>query len=182
MTKNTATKHFLDSARFRKQLPYEYHIYYALTIPESAYKNSNNIVKFVKTTTLYWDISCAVDRQHNLHVESIYACNTKSCIIFSTLIYVETESFSKVASEFLFVCDFTIVLEDFQKIQRRLSENNLPLCTFSLSSLLDGYTVSDVVMYWREEPVVGVDKAELPQFTIVGWETNERKIKLATGM
>ncbi len=47
---------------------------------------------------------------------------------------------------------------------------------------LDGYTVSDVVMYWREEPVVGVDKAELPQFTIVGWETNERKIKLATGM
>ena len=41
--------------------------------------------------------------------------------------------------------------------------------------------MSDVVMYWREEPVVGVDKAELPQFTIVGWETNERKIKLATG-
>ena len=36
-------------------------------------------------------------------------------------------------------------------------------------------------MYWREEPVVGVDKAELPQFTIKTWETNERKIKLATG-
>ena len=88
----------------------------------------------------------------------------------------------EIAFEFLFVCDFTIVLEDFQKIQRRLSENILPYCTFSLSSLLDGYTVSDVVMYWREEPVVGVDKAELPQFTIVGWETNERKIKLATGM
>jgi gamma-aminobutyric acid receptor subunit beta len=45
----------------------------------------------------------------------------------------------------------------------------------------DGYTVSDVVMYWRDEPVVGVEDAELPQFTIVGWETNERKIKLATG-
>ena len=24
-------------------------------------------------------------------------------------------------------------------------------------------------------------EAELPQFTIMGWETNERKIKLATG-
>ena len=47
--------------------------------------------------------------------------------------------------------------------------------------LTDGYTVSDVVMYWREEPVVGVDEAELPQFTIVAWATNERKIKLATG-
>ena len=47
--------------------------------------------------------------------------------------------------------------------------------------ITDGYTVSDVVMYWRDEPVVGVEKAELPQFTIVGWETNERKIKLATG-
>lgn len=37
-------------------------------------------------------------------------------------------------------------------------------------------------MYWREEPVVGVEDAELPQFTIVGYDTNERKIKLATGM
>jgi len=52
-------------------------------------------------------------------------------------------------------------------------------CTVEIESY--GYTVSDVVMYWREEPVVGVDKAELPQFTIVRWETNERKIRLATG-
>eukprot|EP00095_Tigriopus_kingsejongensis_P004989 maker-scaffold96_size378025-snap-gene-2.49 protein:Tk04989 transcript:maker-scaffold96_size378025-snap-gene-2.49-mRNA-1 annotation:"gamma-aminobutyric acid receptor subunit beta-like" len=52
-------------------------------------------------------------------------------------------------------------------------------CTVEIESY--GYTVSDVVMYWREEPVVGVEDAELPQFTIVGWETNERKIKLATG-
>ena len=36
-------------------------------------------------------------------------------------------------------------------------------------------------MYWREKPVVGVEEAELPQFTIEGYETNERKIKLATG-
>ena len=45
----------------------------------------------------------------------------------------------------------------------------------------DGYTVSDVVMYWRDQPVVGVEDAELPQFTIVGHQTNERKIRLATG-
>ena len=36
-------------------------------------------------------------------------------------------------------------------------------------------------MYWRDQPVVGVDEAKLPQFTIVGYQTNERKIKLATG-
>ena len=48
-------------------------------------------------------------------------------------------------------------------------------------STADGYTVSDVVMYWREDPVVGVDDAELPQFSIISWATNERKIKLATG-
>ena len=47
--------------------------------------------------------------------------------------------------------------------------------------MIDGYTVSDVVMYWRDQPVVGVDEAKLPQFTIVGYQTNERKIKLATG-
>ena len=28
---------------------------------------------------------------------------------------------------------------------------------------------------------VVLQEAELPQFTIMGWETNERKIKLATG-
>jgi len=52
-------------------------------------------------------------------------------------------------------------------------------CTVEIESY--GYTVSDVVMYWREQPVVGVEEAELPQFTIMGWQTNERKIKLATG-
>ena len=45
----------------------------------------------------------------------------------------------------------------------------------------DGYTVSDVVMYWRDQPGVGGEDAELPQFTIVGHQTNERKIRLATG-
>lgn len=52
-------------------------------------------------------------------------------------------------------------------------------CTVEIESY--GYTVSDVVMYWRDKPVVGVEDAELPQFTIMGYETNERKIKLATG-
>ena len=45
----------------------------------------------------------------------------------------------------------------------------------------DGYTVSAVVMYWEETPVRGVDEAELPQFTIIGCETNDRKENLATG-
>ena len=47
---------------------------------------------------------------------------------------------------------------------------------------VDGYTVSDVVMFWREKSVVGVDTAELPQFTIVGHETNDRIEDLATGV
>lgn len=48
--------------------------------------------------------------------------------------------------------------------------------------LIDGYTVSDVVMYWKPTPVRGVEDAELPQFTIIGYETNDRKEKLATGI
>lgn len=47
--------------------------------------------------------------------------------------------------------------------------------------LSDGYTVTDVVMYWKDTPVRGVEEAELPQFTIIGYETNDRKEKLATG-
>jgi len=30
--------------------------------------------------------------------------------------------------------------------------------------------------------LVGVEEAELPQFTIIGYETNDRKEKLATGI
>ena len=46
----------------------------------------------------------------------------------------------------------------------------------------DGYTVTDVVMAWKQTPIHGVDGAELPQFTILGYETNDRKEKLATGI
>lgn len=50
----------------------------------------------------------------------------------------------------------------------------------------DGYTVLDVLMSWKEtnfqQPVRGVEGAELPQFTIIGYETNDRKEKLATGI
>lgn len=42
-----------------------------------------------------------------------------------------------------------------------------------------GYTVSDVVMRWTT--VNGVNEAKLPQFTIVGHETTDRKENLATG-
>lgn len=40
----------------------------------------------------------------------------------------------------------------------------------------------DVLMYWKTTPVRGVEDAELPQFTIIGYETNDRKEKLATGI
>lgn len=53
-------------------------------------------------------------------------------------------------------------------------------CTVEIESY--GYTVTDVVMYWKPTPVRGVEDAELPQFTIIGYETNDRKEKLATGI
>ncbi|XP_034936796.1 gamma-aminobutyric acid receptor subunit beta-like [Chelonus insularis] len=53
-------------------------------------------------------------------------------------------------------------------------------CTVEIESY--GYTVLDVVMYWKETPVRGVEEAELPQFTILGYETNDRKERLATGI
>lgn len=51
-------------------------------------------------------------------------------------------------------------------------------CLF-FTQTLDGYTVSDVVMYWRSNiPIRGVEEAELPQFTIIGYETNDRKVSV----
>ncbi|KAG8201340.1 hypothetical protein JTE90_016817 [Oedothorax gibbosus] len=52
-------------------------------------------------------------------------------------------------------------------------------CTVEIESY--GYTVADVVMYWTETPVVGVEDAELPQFSIIKYETTNRMEKLATG-
>ncbi|KAJ8919439.1 hypothetical protein NQ315_016537, partial [Exocentrus adspersus] len=53
-------------------------------------------------------------------------------------------------------------------------------CTVEIESY--GYTVTDVLMYWKATPVRGVEEAELPQFTIMGYETNDRKERLATGI
>ncbi|ENN83251.1 hypothetical protein YQE_00391, partial [Dendroctonus ponderosae] len=53
-------------------------------------------------------------------------------------------------------------------------------CTVEIESY--GYTVMDVVMCWKNRPVRGVEEAELPQFTIIGYETNDRKERLATGI
>ncbi|GFS86230.1 gamma-aminobutyric acid receptor subunit beta-like [Nephila pilipes] len=52
-------------------------------------------------------------------------------------------------------------------------------CTLEIESY--GYTVEDVVMYWMKEAVVGVDKAELSQFTILNFETTDREEALASG-
>mgnify|MGYP005985759847 FL=1 len=52
----------------------------------------------------------------------------------------------------------------------------------NFSGFPDGYTVLDVLMYWKDTPVRGVEEAELPQFTIIGYETNDRKERLATGI
>lgn len=51
------------------------------------------------------------------------------------------------------------------------------LCSSSYVALSDGYTVSDVVMYWRNNQIRGVKNAELPQFTILGYETNDRVVR-----
>lgn len=52
-------------------------------------------------------------------------------------------------------------------------------CTVEIESY--GYTVRDVIMHWTDTPVVGVEQAELPQFSILRYETTDRKEQLATG-
>ncbi|XP_076316053.1 gamma-aminobutyric acid receptor subunit beta-like isoform X2 [Tachypleus tridentatus] len=53
-------------------------------------------------------------------------------------------------------------------------------CTVEIESY--GYTVRDVVMYWKPYPVVGVEEAKLPQFSIIRYETTDRTEVLATGI
>uniref|UniRef100_T1IP40 Neurotransmitter-gated ion-channel transmembrane domain-containing protein n=1 Tax=Strigamia maritima TaxID=126957 RepID=T1IP40_STRMM len=51
-------------------------------------------------------------------------------------------------------------------------------CTVEIEN---GYTVLDVVMNWENVPVRGVEEAQLPQVTIIGYETTDRVEILATG-
>lgn len=47
----------------------------------------------------------------------------------------------------------------------------------------DGYTMHDVAMYWRygEYSVEGIDKVELPQFTMEDYKTLDKVEELLTG-
>lgn len=54
--------------------------------------------------------------------------------------------------------------------------NRLILWMMFMRAVVDGYTMSDVLMYWQPTPVLGVFDTELPQFTILGFETNDRKV------
>jgi len=49
-------------------------------------------------------------------------------------------------------------------------------------SCLDGYTVADVVMYWKLPGVMGVEDVKLQQFRVIGHDTNDRIESLATGV
>ncbi|ODM90108.1 Gamma-aminobutyric acid receptor subunit beta-like [Orchesella cincta] len=53
-------------------------------------------------------------------------------------------------------------------------------CTVEIESY--GYTVTDVVMYWKAPGVMGVEDVKIQQFTITGYETNDRIELLATGV
>lgn len=52
---------------------------------------------------------------------------------------------------------------------------------FFLSFMQDGYTIQDVVMYWMDQAVTGVEKADLPNFSILGCDTGDRLEELASG-
>lgn len=56
-----------------------------------------------------------------------------------------------------------------------------PCPCFSL--LIDGYTTDDIEFYWRggDKAVTGVERIELPQFSIVEHRLVSRNVVFATG-
>lgn len=57
---------------------------------------------------------------------------------------------------------------------------NYPLCFLHA----DGYTTDDIVFFWQggDSAVTGVDKLELPQFSIVELRLVSREVRFTTGM
>lgn len=62
-------------------------------------------------------------------------------------------------------------------------------CLFSVFNLCppvfdtDGYTTDDIVFFWQggDDAVTGVDKLELPQFSIVDIRLVSREVRFTTG-
>lgn len=49
-------------------------------------------------------------------------------------------------------------------------------------SIVDGYAMSDVELYWRTESVQNVDNVELPQFDVVEYRAINKIESLLTGL
>ena len=47
---------------------------------------------------------------------------------------------------------------------------------------LDAYSVDDVQMYWKPMAIHGAKNANIPQFSIIAWTTNDIKDNLTTGV
>lgn len=54
---------------------------------------------------------------------------------------------------------------------------------FSQSALPDGYTTDDIEFYWRggDGAVSGVERIELPQFSIVDYKLISKNVVFSTG-
>lgn len=61
--------------------------------------------------------------------------------------------------------------------------SNLWTCDLCVSSSPDGYTTDDIEFYWRggEGAVSGVDRIELPQFSIVDYKLISKNVVFSTG-
>lgn len=62
---------------------------------------------------------------------------------------------------------------------------SLPLImTYSPTLPADGYTTDDIEFYWRggDNAVTGVERIELPQFSIVEYRLVSKNVVFATGM
>lgn len=56
-------------------------------------------------------------------------------------------------------------------------------CCFYVYAFSDGYTTDDIEFYWRggNNAVTGVDKIELPQFSIVDHKLISKNVVFSTG-
>lgn len=69
---------------------------------------------------------------------------------------------------------------DYEHISRPLTIHSNSCSLYPIS---DGYTTDDIEFYWRggDNAVTGVDKIELPQFSIVDHKLISKNVVFSTG-
>ncbi|XGW16847.1 hypothetical protein V3C99_001915 [Haemonchus contortus] len=133
---------------------------------------------------LSWSSAVPIDEMtlsgefsHNIWVPDTFLANDKQSFLHEV---TERNKMLRISSDGKIAYGMRLT----STLSCSMNLRNFPLdsqnCTVEIESY--GYTTSEVLMLWNQPKAVhGVEEADVPQFTITGFQTEDRVVRTATG-